>query len=165
MKKYTGLVFSIALLLLIGTARADVAVLPFDQNSFNKIISQRQNKPFILAFWSTTCGYCIKELALFGKLHKRYPEVELVIVATDPFLDPAIVKDTLNRSQLELKQTWVFAEQFPDKIYYKINKRWRGELPATHFFGRDNKEIRYLGVVQEAALVKWLDEQTVRSNG
>lgn len=74
-----------------------------------------------------------KELALFGKLQARYPGVELITVATDAFLDDAIVNQVLDRSGLTLTQTWVFAEQFPEIIYTDVHKRWRGELPATHF--------------------------------
>ncbi len=160
MKNYRFLLFSILLVLTINIAKAELTILPFTKNSFTEIKNQRQNKPFILIFWSESCSYCMKELALFGKLYKQYPDVELIIVATDPFLEDEIVIDVLNRSQLKLKQTWVFAEQFPEKIYYKVNKRWRGELPATHFFGRDNQEIRHMGIVKENELVEWLVKQS-----
>jgi hypothetical protein len=102
----------------------------------------------------------MKELAMFGKLHKEYPNVQLVTVATDSFLEDKIVKDMLTRSQLNLNQTWVFAEQFPERIYADVNKRWRGELPATHFFDRNNQEIRSMGVVKKDELVEWLRTQS-----
>lgn len=160
MKKYPYILFCFFILFTIGTARADLSILPFTKDSFEEIKKQRQNKPFVLIFWSETCGYCLRELAMFGMLYKKYPDVELVIVATDSFLEEKIVRDVLTRSQLDLSQTWVFAEQFPEKIYYKVNKSWRGELPATHFFGKDNKEIRHIGIVKEDDLIEWLVEQS-----
>ena len=160
MKNYRCLLISALIVLTISTAKADLTILPFTKNSYTEIKSQRQDTPFILVFWSESCSYCIKELALFGKLHKKYPDVELVIVATDSFLEDETVINVLDQSKLELKKTWVFAEQFPEKIYFKVNKRWRGELPATHFIGRDNKEIRHIGIVKEDELVEWLVEQS-----
>ncbi|MEO1878713.1 MAG: TlpA disulfide reductase family protein [Methylococcales bacterium] len=160
MKKYRGLFCAVLMMLIINTANAEMAILPFTKDSYSEIKAQHQDKPFVLVFWSESCSYCMKELALFGKLYKQYPEVEWVVVATDPFLEDEIVNNVLNRSQLELKTTWVFAEQFPEKIYYKVDKRWRGELPATHFFDRNNNEIRHMGMLKEDELVQWLDEQT-----
>ena len=150
------------LVLTINTVKADLSILPFTKGSLSEIKSQYQHKSFVLIFWSETCSYCMKELAMFGKLHKQYPEVALITVATDSFLDDAIVKEILNRSQLELDQTWVFAEQFPERIYADINKRWRGELPVTHFFDRHHQEIRHMGIVKEDELIEWLTAQSVQ---
>lgn len=160
MKNYRCLLFCTFILLTISTVKADLTILPFSKDSYTEIKNQRQDKAFILIFWSQSCSYCMQELAMFGKLYKQYPGIELVVVATDSFLQDDIVRGVLARSQLELEQTWVFAEQFPEKIYYKVNKSWRGELPATHFFGKDNKEIRHLGIVKEDELIEWLVEQS-----
>ena len=155
------LFFACLMLLTTASINAEsLTVNPFVKGSFAELKSQRQGKPFVLIFWSESCSYCMKELAMFGRLHKHYPDIELVTVATDPFLEETTINDVLSRSQLDLKQTWVFAEQFPEKIYADINKRWRGELPATHFFSRDNKENRHMGIVKEDQLVKWLTEQS-----
>ncbi len=150
------------MLLTINTAKAEMTILPFVKGSFSEIKQQYRDKPFILAFWSESCSYCMKELAMFGKLYKQYPEVAVITVATDPFLDDEIVREVLNRSQLELKQTWVFGEQFPERIYADINKRWRGELPVIHFFDRHNQETRHMGIVKEDELIEWLDAQSVQ---
>lgn len=150
-----------ALLSVSLTVNAEPPTIqPFVKGSFAEIKSQLQNKPYVVIFWSESCLYCMKELAMFGRLQKRFPKVELITVATDPFLEETTVSDVLNRSQLDLKKTWVFAEQFPEIIYADINRRWRGELPATHFFNRDHQETRHMGVVNEDELVQWLTEQS-----
>ena len=96
---------------------------------------------------------------MFGGIQKKYPTLELIIVATDPFLEESLVHEMIEHSQLSLKQTWVFAEQFPERIYADVNKRWRGELPVTHFFDRNNKEVRHLGIVKQEALERWITTQ------
>lgn len=150
------------IILSISTVKAEVSILPFNKGSFTEIKKQYQNKPFVLIFWSESCSYCMKELALFGKLQKQYPDIALIIVSTDSFLEDEVVKDILNRSQLELKQTWVFADQFPERIYADINKRWRGELPVTHFFDHNNQETRHMGIIKENELIEWLTAQSAQ---
>ncbi|MEE9425753.1 MAG: redoxin domain-containing protein [Methylococcales bacterium] len=156
-------IFLIAGLLLTGLGQVQaesLTIQPFVKGSLANIKNQHQNKPFILIFWSESCSYCMKELAMFGELQKQYPNVDIVTVATDPFLEEETVKDVLKHSQLELEQTWVFAEQFPERIYADVNKRWRGELPVTHFFDRNNQETRHMGIVKKDMLIKWLTEQS-----
>ncbi len=68
-------------------------------------------------------------------------------------MEQEVVEQVLTRSGLALSQTWVFAEQFPEMIYADINKRWRGELPLTYFFGRDSEPVRHMGDERTAKLI------------
>jgi len=139
----------------------EMTISPFTRGTLAEIKNQYQGKPFILVFWSESCGYCMKELALFGRIQGQYPGIELVTVATDPFLEEETVNQVLERSQLNLKQTWVFADQFPERLYSDINKRWRGELPMTHFYDSTHNELRHMGIVEEDKLRLWLDSQAI----
>jgi len=155
-----GALFGFLLLFISIPLKAEpLTIHPFVKGSFAEIKQQHHNRPFVLIFWSETCAYCMKELAMFGEIQKKHPTLELIIVATDPFLEESYVHEMIERSQLSLKQTWVFAEQFPERIYADVNKRWRGELPVTHFFDRNNKEVRHLGIVKQEALEHWIDIQ------
>lgn len=161
MKKHLSLCLGLLLFWSFPGVNAEsFKVLPFTKGSFSEIKEQNQNKPFVLVFWSETCGYCMKELAMFGRLQKRFPEVRLVTVSTDPFTPEKTVKEVMERCELELVDTWVFAEQFPEMVYADVSRRWRGELPVTHFFDRDHQETRHLGVVKEEELVAWLEVQS-----
>ena len=162
MNKFRFLPFIVLSLAAIGTVKAELSILPFTKGTFAEIKSQRQNQPFILVFWSESCGYCMKELALLGKIQRQYPAMELITVATDSFLEDRLVQDVLSRSQLDIDRTWVFAEQFPERIYADVYKRWRGELPMTYFFSRDNQEIRHMGIIKEDDVLEWLAEQATQ---
>jgi len=148
--------FAVFLLASVGLKAEPVVIKPFVKGSFSEIKQQYHNRPFVLIFWSESCSYCMKELAMFAKLQSKHPNVPLIVVATDPFLDESLVNEMLTRTQLKLHETWVFAEQFPERIYRDVNKRWRGELPVTHFFDKNNKEVRHLGIVKQEALENWL---------
>ncbi|WP_305907694.1 TlpA disulfide reductase family protein [Methylomarinum sp. Ch1-1] len=160
MMKLRLFLFGLILLICNPVNAGNLSIKPFIKGSFTEIKNQHTNQPFIVVFWSESCSYCMKELAMFGKLYKQFPNVELITVATDSFLDEKTVKDVLRRSQLDVEKTWVFAEQFPERIYADVNKRWRGELPVTHFFSRDHQEIRHMGIINEQELLEWLSEQS-----
>ncbi len=158
MKKFSFILF--LSFFALSSVNAELNILPFKKNSFSEIKAARKDNPFILVFWSESCRYCLKELAMFGKLLKQYPAIELITVATDNFLDEGTVHRVLKQSKLDLKQTWVFSEPIVEKIYASVKPGWLGELPATHFFTRDNQEIRHMGIVKEGELIQWLNEQT-----
>jgi len=133
-----------------------LAILPFVKGTLSSIKDEYKQRPFILIFWSESCGYCMKELAMFGKLQKQFPHISLVTVATDSFLEDDIIRRVINESQLTLSNAWVFSDRFPENIYADVNKRWRGELPVTHFFDAHHNENRVLGIINEEALIEWL---------
>ncbi len=133
---------------------------PFVKGSFEQIQQQNKDKPYIVAFWSVTCAYCMKELALFGKLMKQYPKVKLITITTDPFLEDESVQKLLATKNLTETETWIFADNFAERLYFDINPRWRGELPLTYFFDKNNKRVKHMGVVKEDELVEWLKEQS-----
>lgn len=155
-----------ALILLFGLSgywsfanAGETVIRPFVKGTFKEIREAHSGKPFILSFWSETCGYCLEELTLFGELLTETSKVTLVTVATDPFLDEETVHRILSDSNLDLEQAWVFADQFAEKLYFDIDRRWRGELPRTYFFDAKDNVLVHSGVVKKEALEAWLAAQ------
>ncbi len=132
---------------------------PFIKGSFEQIQQDNKDRPYIIAFWSVTCAYCMKELALFGELMQKYPQVKLITITTDAFLEDETVKQLMATKSLEGTETWVFADNYVERLYFDINPRWRGELPLTYFFDKKGEMLRHMGVVKEGELVEWLGEQ------
>ncbi len=139
---------------------SESAYKPFVKGSFNQILQQNKDRPYIIAFWSVTCAYCMKELALFGQIMKEYPQVKLITITTDPFLEDESVQKLLKAKNLTGTETWVFADNFAERLYFDINPHWRGELPLTYFFDKNNAMVKHMGIVKEEELVKWLKEQS-----
>jgi len=133
---------------------------PFVKGSFEQIQQENKGRPYIIAFWSVTCAYCMKELALFGELMDQYPQVKLITITTDPFLEDESVQQLLATKNLEGTETWVFADNFVERLYFDINPRWRGELPLTYFFDDKGVMIKHMGVVKKVELLEWLGEQS-----
>lgn len=131
------ILFIVSLLGLLGfTSEYDVK--PFVKGSFLEIQQQYVDKPYMLLFWGKDCAYCMKELAMLGKLLESYPNVGVVTVATDPFLESSIVLNKMSGFGLIQAQNWVFADDHPEILYFDVEKRWRGELPLTYL---DRKSV------------------------
>lgn len=161
-KKATVTVLTAILFSSTASYATETVYKPFSKGSFKKIQQDNKDGPYIVAFWSVTCAYCMKELALFGTLMDKYPAVKLITITTDAFLEDDSVKQLLAKKNLVGTETWVFADNFVERLYFDINPRWRGELPLTYFFDKDNVMMKHMGVVKEGELVEWLEQQSAR---
>jgi len=101
----------------------------------------------------------MKELALFGELMEQYPQVKLITITTDAFLEDETVAQLMATKNLSGTETWVFADNYVERLYFDINPRWRGELPLTYFFDKNNVMLKHMGVVKEHELLEWLNGQ------
>ena len=130
----------------------------FIKGSFAEIQQQHQGKPYLVVFWSEDCAFCMKELEHLGQILKQHPEMKLISVATDPFLDKDKVREKLASFELQNTEAWVFAEAYPETLYFDVDKRWRGELPLTFLFDSQNQKTKKIGLLAESVLTAWLNE-------
>ena len=138
----------------------EIAIKPFIKGSFEQIQNEHKDKPYIITFWSETCAYCMKELALFGNLSKKHPAIEIISVTTDPFLSEETVDRILSSKNLPHVQKWVFADNYAARLYSDVDKKWRGELPLTYFFDRNNNMVKHMGTINKQELTTWFTEQS-----
>ena len=154
-------------LILVGAltfsavSATEQAIKPFKKGSFEKIQQTHKDHPYIISFWSETCGYCMKELTLLGKLLKATPNVTLVSITTDPFLEAKTINRILSQKDLLQADKWVFADHFAAPLYYDVDEKWHGELPFTYFFDKNNKMIKHKGTINKKELTKWFADQKV----
>ncbi len=138
----------------------ETKIRAFIKGSFQDIQLANQDTPYIVTFWSENCDFCMKELALFGKVLKQHPKIKLISITTDPFLEAKKIHQILASKNLVDVQKWVFADDHVERLYFDIARGWRGELPLTYFAGGDNKIVKHLGVINEKELVDWLTLQS-----
>lgn len=160
--KITRLTLALVSILLINTVCANETIInPFVKGSFEQIQQNHKDKAYIISFWSETCAFCMKELALFGHLLKAYPKVEIVSITTDPFLNEQTIHQILSSKNLQNSEKWVFSDEYAERLYFDVDPSWRGELPLTYFFGRNNKMLKHMGIIKENELISWLAEQNI----
>lgn len=139
--------------LLVGLIPAAAWAGPFaplDRQSAKALTDPaRHAAPTIVAFWSSDCGHCKKNLDLFARLAKADPRLRLITVATEIEADGlAAPLDRLNVPG----QRYAYGTEAPEAIAYALDPRWRGELPRTLFFDGRGGKAAVSGVVDEAAV-------------
>ena len=139
---------------------AEQEIKPFVRGSYQKIVSARQGKPFILNFWSLTCSYCMVELDMLKKLAGKNSKLDLVLVSTDTPEEEKSVSATLAKFTLGKAEAWVFADSYTERLRFEIDKKWQGELPRTYFFSASNNEvIAVSGKVEQEEAEQWIKKQ------
>ena len=147
-----------ALVLCLGVACASAAedTRQFVRGSHQQIVSSRTGKPFIISLWSLTCTNCRDDLALFGKLVKKYPNLDLVLVATDTPEQTQELVSTLNQYRLQRNESWVFADSVVERLRYEVDPQWYGELPRTYFYDAQGRAQAVSGKLDHAEVERWI---------
>lgn len=148
----------LALLLCLSAAYASAApeAKPFVRGSYQSIVSAHAGKPFIIGFWSLTCTSCRDDLALFGKLAKKYRDLDLVFVATDTPEQKQELAHVLKQYRLERTESWVFADSFVERLRYEVDPEWYGELPRTYFYDARGNAQAVSGKLERAQIERWI---------
>lgn len=156
--------FSLALILLSALILPAAAqeLKPFVADSLKEIAAARQGKPFILGMWSLTCTHCREELALLSGLLKKHPDLDLVLVATDTPEESEAISATLRQSGLGGVEAWVFADPFVERLRFKIDPKWHGELPRTYLYDYSHKAQAFSGKLDPLRFEQWLKKYLPR---
>ncbi|HZW26382.1 MAG TPA: TlpA family protein disulfide reductase [Gallionella sp.] len=159
MKRWLGYALVAMLLSLQSVAMAAQELKPFERGSHQQIVSARAGKPFIVAFWSVNCTYCGGELAMFGKLLKKYPALDLVLVSTDAPADGKEIAAVLEKHALGRAEAWVFADSHADRLRFEVDPEWYGELPRTYLHGAHEGVRAVSGKLEQPDVERWLKRQ------
>jgi len=153
--------FALGLLLLASTASAAGPVFrDFDAKSFAALQARLQGRPFVLAFWSIHCDPCRDELAQWGPLQRRYPDIPIVLVATDPRSERPVLTKLLSRYDLRGVQSWAYADDFEERVRFAVDRSWRGELPRTYLYDGEHHAEGRSGPAEAGWIEPWLARQS-----
>lgn len=155
--------FAVLALLPAGSAVADhVNIRPFDADSMAAIRAQHPGKPFVLAFWSTGCEPCRREMTLWRGLKLRYPQMPVILVSADAPGEQAAVRAFLMRYNPGPVQHWMFADEFAERVRYAVDKNWRGEMPRTYLFDAAHVAEAHSGLLDRRVIEQWFRHNAQR---
>lgn len=144
------LFLSVFLIFLGSTSWADQEpVKPFDIGSYQQLLANHAQQPFMLVIWSITCSSCLKEMELLGTLHQKWPDLKIVMLATDDATATAEIQAILDKNRLNDTENWAFASENSQKLRFEIDPRWYGELPRTYFFDAGHQREGISGVLSQ----------------
>jgi thiol-disulfide isomerase/thioredoxin len=162
--RINGWLLVCSLIFLPFTIKAAPAFVtkPFYASSMQEIFALRQGKPFIVGLWSLSCSHCRDDLILLASLSQQYPQLDLVLIATDTLDDADTVQTTLATYKLNKTESWVFADDFTEQLRYSIDRRWQGELPRTYFYDASHQARAISGKLDAAQTRNWVQAQYAR---
>jgi len=109
-------------------------------------------KTYVVNFWATWCGPCIKELPYFQELHDTNKEVEVLLVSIDfpekleSQLIPFIKKEQIR------PQVILLDDPNENKWITAIDSTWTGALPATLIYNKDIRAFYEQSFTKESLL-------------
>lgn len=162
MNRSTLLALCVASILTCGLslpAQAAPPAKPFIAGSMQQIVDARKGKPFILSLWSLDCVYCPEELKLLSQLKTKYPRLDIVLIATDTPEQNAAIAATLDKHRLRHAESWVFADDFTERLRHEVDRTWHGELPRAYFYDKSGLAAAVSGQLNAGEVERWVGQQ------
>ncbi|WP_339869770.1 hypothetical protein [Pseudohongiella nitratireducens] len=148
-----------ALLFLVlgNTALAD-NFKPFTTESFAAIKEQYAGKPFFVSLWSVDCPPCRVELDMLGELVAADPNLPLVLISTDQINERDYANDILQDAGLASTPSWIFADNFTERLRFTIDPQWFGELPRSYYYDAEHNMKAHSGIMTRDMLDDFIAE-------
>lgn len=156
--------FSIAFLCAASLVKAQ-AIPAYRATDLMKRVSNTDTL-YIVNFWATWCGPCVKELPEFNKLAKHYEgqPVKILLVSCDFKNDyPQKLVSFIRKKKLAHEVAWL---NETDANYFipKIDNRWQGSIPATLLINSRNEYKNFFeGMVKAEQIEVLADKQLALS--
>ena len=120
-----------------------VKVVKFDK--LQKLRKSNTDTLYVVNFWATWCGPCIKELPYFEAINKQYKDqpVRVVLVSMDAVEDLKKVKAFIQKRKLA-SDVWLLNETDANTWIDKLEPKWSGAIPATMFFNNKRRQYHFV---------------------
>lgn len=156
MSKYLKIPFLLVIVILSFALSSDLKFKIIQQADLDKIIQNNKKDIKIINFWATWCVPCVKELPIFEKVNKENIQVHLISLDFKNNYETKIT-NMIEKKNLKSNVYWL-NESDLNSFYPKINKDWKGSLPATLIVFPNGKTKFHQGSLDEESLNKLLEK-------
>lgn len=139
-----------------GAAKTPTIVVePIDTEALKTLLTQPRQRPLLVNFWATFCDPCRDEFPDLVKIDKDYrpQSLEFVTVSLDDVSD---IKTTVPEFLGSMKATmpaYLLNVSDPEPAIDFVDKKWRGDLPATYLYNEKGEVVfKHIGRVDAAKL-------------
>jgi hypothetical protein len=148
-KIISWLILIISTLFNMAANAEQQALHAFSADSYQQILANSSQRPFMLVVWSIDCSSCLKDMELLSTIHQERPDLKMVMLAADNLEASEQIQQILEQHQLTDIENWVFADENAQKLRFEIDPRWYGELPRTYFFDATHQRTGVSGVLSK----------------
>jgi len=147
-----------ALLVLAGAGgwSAPDQLLPYDEKTHQKLISDSKGKVLLIDFWATWCAPCLEELPQLVALERKYVAkgLKLITVSVDDEEDREAALKFLRKHRVS-PPAYLKKVADDDRFITFVDKNWSGAVPALFLFDRNGKLVRsFIGEADLKAVEK-----------
>jgi len=136
---------------------AGAAMTEFGAADWTSIRAGFIGRPAIVHLWGVTCAPCVEELPRWVQFMQRQRAAQIVLVHLDA-VPVQNVEAALRRAGFASGRSLVLRGLADERLRYRIDPKWGGELPRTLLLGADgNVQERFSGSADFAALGRWIE--------
>ncbi len=154
---YTVSFALLSLFLMSGTGRG-LEFKPYGRGDFDQISHLQAHRARIIHYWSVTCPACIAELGQWAKLINEHRDINIIFINTDDNEDRERAATRLEKTGLSNAIHYGFSDSFVEKLYYEVDKSWRGELPFTVLISASGSRVSITGAIDDPHFIAWLNQ-------
>lgn len=126
----------------IGQSKASVPFYTFEE--FEPLLHQKNDTTYIVNFWATWCGPCVKELPHFEAVGKEFSNQKVKVLLVSLDFEDQIEKRLLpflKKKKIE-SEVVVLSDEGQNEWIDKVDPNWSGAIPITIIY-RNNKRAFY----------------------
>src|SRR5215470_8261556 len=143
-------------------------VSAIDTDALKGLITQQRERPLLVNFWATFCDPFRDEFPDLVKIDKDYrpQSLEFVTVSLDDIDQiKTDVPKFLNQMNAKMP-AYLLNVNDPEPAINFIDKRWRGDLPATYLYNEKGEVVyKHIGRVNPAELRAAIDKVVKKDDG